>query len=63
MEKSSEEAVGLGGVTVEDGADLEKAVLSSALLSGGVIGGVGSPVEVEGVKGSLTEQLSDGFLS
>uniref|UniRef100_H2L596 Myosin motor domain-containing protein n=1 Tax=Oryzias latipes TaxID=8090 RepID=H2L596_ORYLA len=63
VEKSSEEAVGLGGVTVEDGADLEKAVLSSALLSGGVIGGVGSPVEVEGVKGSLTEQLSDGFLS
>lgn len=40
----------------------DDALLSSVLLSGGVSGGVGKPVE-DAVEGSFPELLRDGFLS
>jgi len=47
----------VGGGWLED----KDVALSSALLSGGVRGGVGNPAEED--EGSLTALLRDGFLS
>lgn len=69
MVKGSAKAAGLDGVLVEEGTGWldEDAFMSSALLSGGVSGGVGKPAEVDEVaavgRGSLAEEVRDGFLS
>lgn len=63
--KDSVEGGGLDGVAAEGRGWLEDedVVLSSGLLSGGVRGGVGNPVEEEEDEGSLAALLRDGFLS